>query len=115
MPVRQPLPAYVLLRAEITFSDNNFRVTTLSTGEAHPAVSHEGKVFPPDDWKTHPGSSRVCGTHVAVASDQGLYICAWDWKSGAQVSEFVSRVFRFLSTLIDQLALPVSHCTTTLF
>ena len=115
MSVRRSLPAYVRLRAEITSSDKSFCVRTLSTGEPHPAVSHEGKVFPPDDWKTHPGSSRVCGTHVAVASDQGLYIFAWDWKSGVQVSEFVSRVFRFLLTLIDQLALLASHCTTTLF
>ena len=88
----------------------------LSTGEAHPAAGHEGTVFTRDGWRTHPGSSRVCGTHIAFASDQGLYISAWDWKSGVHVSEFVSRMFRsFLLCLIIQLALPVGHCTTTLF
>lgn len=70
--------------------DSSLRVRTLSTGEAHLAVSHEGTVFPPNGWRSHPGSPRVCGSHVAVSSDQGLYISVWDWKSGAHVSEFLA-------------------------
>ncbi|KAH9050395.1 hypothetical protein EDB83DRAFT_2400282 [Lactarius deliciosus] len=70
--------------------DSSLRVRKLSTGEPHPAVSHEGTVFPPDGWRSHPGSPRVCGTHVAVTSDQGLYISVWDWKSSAHVSEFLA-------------------------
>ncbi|KAH8987421.1 hypothetical protein EDB92DRAFT_1125088 [Lactarius akahatsu] len=70
--------------------DSSLRVRKLSTGKPHPAVSHEGTVFPPDGWRSHPDSPRVCGPHVAVTSDQGLYISAWDWKSGAHVSEFLA-------------------------
>ncbi|KAH9015621.1 hypothetical protein EDB85DRAFT_2156518 [Lactarius pseudohatsudake] len=70
--------------------DSSLCVRKLSTGEPHPAVSHEGTVFPPDGWRSHPDSPRVCGAHVAVTSDQGLYISAWDWKSGAHVSEFLA-------------------------
>ncbi|KAI0291372.1 hypothetical protein B0F90DRAFT_1671519 [Multifurca ochricompacta] len=70
--------------------DNCLCVRKLSTDEVHPVANHDGVLFPPDGWKTHPGTLRICGSHVAVASDQGLYISTWDWKTGAHISEFLA-------------------------
>jgi hypothetical protein len=36
---------------------------------------------------------RVCGDNFAVASEQGLYISVWNWKSGEHISDFVCSFF----------------------
>lgn len=36
---------------------------------------------------------RVCGDNFAVASEQGLYISVWNWKSGEHISDFVCSLF----------------------
>jgi hypothetical protein len=36
---------------------------------------------------------RICGDNFAVASEQGLYISVWDWKSGEHISDFVCSFF----------------------
>lgn len=40
-------------------------------------------------WRYRVGSMRVCGDNFAVASEQGLYISVWNWKSGEHISDFV--------------------------
>jgi hypothetical protein len=37
---------------------------------------------------------RVCGDNFAVASEQGLYISVWNWKSGEHISDFVCFLFK---------------------
>jgi hypothetical protein len=36
---------------------------------------------------------RVCGDNFAVASEQGLYISVWNWKTGEHISDFVRSLF----------------------
>jgi hypothetical protein len=33
---------------------------------------------------------RICGDKLAVATEEGLYISVWNWKSGEHISDFVS-------------------------
>jgi hypothetical protein len=37
---------------------------------------------------------RVCGDNFAVASERGLYISVWNWKSGEHISDFVCSLFQ---------------------
>ncbi|KAI0291373.1 hypothetical protein B0F90DRAFT_1823909 [Multifurca ochricompacta] len=78
----------------------SFHVCSLSTGKTHPLVDHVGVINAVNSWKYRPGSMRICGDYFAVASEQGLYISAWNWKSGEHKSDFMaslqSSVFHFL-------------------
>ncbi|KAH9960328.1 hypothetical protein BC827DRAFT_410163 [Russula dissimulans] len=77
-----------------------FHICSLLSGEIHPLVRHVGVINPTSSWKYRVGSMRVCGDHLAVASEQGLYISVWNWKSGEHISDFFaslqSSVFSFL-------------------
>jgi hypothetical protein len=44
-------------------------------------------------WRYRIGSMRIFGNNFAVASEQGLYISVWNWKSGEHISDFVCSLF----------------------
>lgn len=68
----------------------SFHFCSLSTGETHPLVQHSGTFDAANSWGYRIGSMRVCGDNFAVASEQGLYISAWNWKSGEHKSDFMA-------------------------
>ncbi|KAF8498255.1 hypothetical protein F5888DRAFT_1694056 [Russula emetica] len=67
----------------------SFHVRSLSTGGNHPRAQHIGIFNATNTWLYRIGSMRVCGDNFAVASEQGLYISVWNWKSGEHISDFV--------------------------
>jgi len=71
------------------FRVKSFHICSLLSGEMHPLVQHVGVIEPSNSWKYRVGSMRVCGDNLAVASEQGLYISVWNWKSGEHISDFV--------------------------
>jgi hypothetical protein len=71
------------------FRVKSFHVCSLLTGESHPLAQHVGVFSATNSWRYRVGSLRICGDTFALASDQGLYISAWNWKSGQHISDFV--------------------------
>src|SRR6266850_1343018 len=71
------------------FRVKSFHVCSLLTGESHPLAQHVGVFSATNSWRYRVGSLRICGDSFALASDQGLYISAWNWKSGQHISDFV--------------------------
>ncbi len=75
--------------------DKTFYVGSLSTGEIHPRAEHIGIFSATSTWRYRIGSMRVSGDNFAVASEQGLYISVWNWKSGKHISDFVRSLFKW--------------------
>jgi len=71
------------------FRVKSFHVCSLLTGENHPRAQHLSIFNATNTWRYRIGSMRVCGDNFAVASEQGLYISVWNWKSGEHISDFV--------------------------
>jgi hypothetical protein len=76
------------------FRVKSFHVCSLSTGKSHPRAQHIGIFNATNTWQYRIGSMRVCGDNFAVASEQGLYISVWNWKSGEHISDFVCSSFK---------------------
>ncbi|KAI9513471.1 hypothetical protein F5148DRAFT_7683 [Russula earlei] len=72
----------------------SFHVCSLLTGESHPLAQHVAVIEPTSSWRYRIGSMRICGDNFAVASEQGLYISVWNWKSGKHISDFVRSLTR---------------------
>jgi hypothetical protein len=79
-----------------------FHVYSLSTGENHPRVQHIGSFNATNTWRYRIGSMRVCGDNFAVASEQGLYISVWNWKSGEHISDFTASLQASVFTFLDE-------------
>ncbi|KAN0138766.1 hypothetical protein V8E53_003154 [Lactarius tabidus] len=88
----------------------SFHFRSLSTGETHPLVRHSGTFDAANSWGYRVGTMRVHGDNFAIASEQGLYISAWNWKSGEHTSDFMaslqSSTFDFLDN--DHILFPSS-------
>jgi hypothetical protein len=67
----------------------SFGTYSLLTGRSHPLAQHVGVLDATSTWRYRIGSMRVCGDNLAVASEQGMYIIVWNWKSGEHISDFV--------------------------
>lgn len=85
-----PLPStFRPVHHQWSSSTKSFRFCSLSTGETHPLVRHSGTFDAANSWGYRVGTMRVHGDNFAIASEQGLYISAWNWKTGEHKSDFV--------------------------
>ena len=84
-----PLPLHRHVHHQWSSSTKSFHFRSLSTGEKHPLVQHSGTFDAANSWGYRIGSMRVNGDSFAIASEQGLYISTWNWKSGEHKSDFV--------------------------
>ncbi|KAI9454765.1 hypothetical protein BJY52DRAFT_1188741 [Lactarius psammicola] len=80
----------------------SFHFCSLSTGEKHPLVQHSGTFDAPNGWGYRIGSMRVYGDSFAIASEQGLYISTWNWKSGEHKSDFMASLQHSTFDFLDE-------------
>ncbi|KAI0261111.1 hypothetical protein BC834DRAFT_488017 [Gloeopeniophorella convolvens] len=67
-----------------------FHALSLSTGTPHPLAQRASPFEATNSWRYRTGSMRLCGAHLALASEQGLYISVFAWRSGAHISDFMA-------------------------
>ncbi|KAH8982861.1 hypothetical protein EDB86DRAFT_2834202 [Lactarius hatsudake] len=80
----------------------SFHFCSLSSGEKHPLVQHSGTFEATNSWRYRIGSMRVYGDSFAIASEQGLYISTWNWKSGEQESDFMASLQHSTFDFLDE-------------
>ncbi|KAI0269025.1 hypothetical protein BGY98DRAFT_1016644 [Russula aff. rugulosa BPL654] len=80
----------------------SFHVCSLLQGGNHPRAEHIGIFNATNTWRYRIGSMRVCGDNFAVASEQGLYISVWNWKSGEHLSDFTASLQASVFTFLDE-------------
>ncbi|KAH9974184.1 hypothetical protein BJV74DRAFT_798906 [Russula compacta] len=79
----------------------SFHVCSLLSGGTHPLAQHIGVFNATSSWRYRVGSMRICGDNFAVASEQGLYISVWNWKSGEHISDFTASLQSSVFTFLD--------------